>query len=153
MLANVLEGANGALFGTYLLVLFIFARYTGLVFLDEWEKGTPRWVVVAYKQRTGAISLLTVIASECILRGTIWRWRMLNLPYDDLSTIIGVCTGVTVGLIGGVCALRHFAPRRWGIFPWLVAPALVTMIALVNAFYEEIGVTLSKLPLLWSGVQ
>jgi protein-S-isoprenylcysteine O-methyltransferase Ste14 len=116
---QLLEAINGTLLVIFLGLDFFFARYILLEFLRpniSWRQ--------ARRNRTAAIAVLMVLIGETLIRGSVWGWRHFNAGEDNFIVNLGVSIGVVISIVGGVCALRHFAPDSWGNAPWILIPII-----------------------------
>lgn len=114
-----LEAINGTLLVIFLGLVFFFARYIVLEFMRKgisWRQ--------ARRNRAAAIAILMVLTGDSMIRASIWSWQHLRLAADNVMASLGVATGVVICIVGGVCALRHFAPDSWGNWPWVMIPLI-----------------------------
>lgn len=114
-----LEAINGTLMVIFLGLVFFFSRYIILEFMRpgiSWRQ--------ARRNRAAAISMLMVLTGESLIRASVWSWQHLHLATNNVSASVGVAIGVVICIVGGVCALRHFAPDSWGNAPWILIPLI-----------------------------
>lgn len=114
---QLLEAINGTLLVIFLALVGFFGRYI----IMEFERVHWRQ---ARRNRAAAISMLMVFVGESLIRGGVWAWRHFDLNYDNRAINTVVSIGVLISIVGGVCALRHFAPRSWGHAPWILIPLI-----------------------------
>lgn len=114
-----LEAVNGVLLIIYLGILFIFSHYT----ISEMR---VRGIVNGYRQRTAAISITMLLLGDFIIRACIWAVRHATNSYGwtsskaEIVATVGATLGVLVCIVGGICILRHFAPKKWGAWPSII---------------------------------
>lgn len=119
---QLLEAINGTLLVIFLALVFFFSRYIVLEFRRCRRIGLS-WRD-ARRNRAAAISVLMIFTGDGLIRGAAWTWRHFNLAYDNRITNIAISIGVLICIVGGVCALRHFAPKEWGNWPWVMIPLI-----------------------------
>lgn len=116
---QILEAINGTLLVIFLGLIFFFVRYIALEFM----RPNLTWAQ-ARRNRAAAISMLMMFLGEALIRGHVWAWRHFELGESNRIINAGVAAGVVVCIVGGVCALRHFAPDSWGNAPWIMVPLI-----------------------------
>jgi len=114
-----LEAINGTLLVIFLGLVFFFSRYVLLEFLRpgiSWRQ--------ARRNRAAGIAMLMVLTGDSLIRAHIWAWQHFHLEADNVVASTGVAVGVAICIVGGICALRHFAPDSWGNAPWILIPLI-----------------------------
>lgn len=117
-LLQTFEMINGTLLVIFVALVFLFARYTWLEFKNVWS-----WRVVR-RNRAAAIAMAMVFAGECVIRGSVLVWQHFGLAQNNRPITISVAIGVSICIVGGICGLRHFAPKEWGAAPWVLVPII-----------------------------
>lgn len=112
-----LEALNGVLLVVYLGIMAVFGRY---VFEALFRLG----LADGYKERKAAIAVSVLIFGDLIVRTCVWSVRHLENHYSTHPNQPLVATVTAVGaatcILGGVCILRHFAPRKYGHWPSII---------------------------------
>lgn len=116
---QLLEAINGTLLVIFLGLVFFFSRYILLEFMKPYLTWRQ-----ARRNRAAAISMLILLTGEALIRGHVWAWRHYGLTENNVAINAGIAIGVVICIVGGVCALRHFAPDSWGHWPWVMIPLI-----------------------------
>lgn len=141
-----LEAINGILIVVLLSIVTVFAIYTLDCIFKEMRRCRTYWpddplrgylygLKTGYLQRRAAISCMIFFSGDLLIRIAIWSFRHIQnkgmKPPEKFATML-TTIGVIICIIGGVCILRHFAPRTtlngfssyWPIIVMLVSALL-----------------------------
>ena len=120
---QVLEAINGTLLIIFVGLEFCFVRYIGIELHRQVKQfGWRQGLIGTYNVRSAAIAMFLLIGGDSVLRGHVWAWRHYGLASTHPLLNVGLLCGVAICILGGTCALRHFAPAAWGRWPWIAIP-------------------------------
>ena len=128
-----LEAINGVLLIIYAGILLIFLNYI-------WEGIKEYGWSEGYARRKAAIAITTFIFGDLLVRACIWSIRHMQNHYGwppqswgSVATVMSTL-GAVICLVGSVCILRHFAPRKYGSWPSIVIISTALLFGIGLAF-------------------
>lgn len=74
-----------------------------------------------------AFAIGGMAVSDCMIRGSIWLWRISGSVEFGGALLWAVMIGATIGCASMLLAVREFGRRMFGDIPWFVAVVEVVL--------------------------
>lgn len=127
--SSLLEVLNGAWAILCLCCMTVF----GVYIYDEFTQHGWR----AYWPISGAIAIFVTDSGEFIFRSLIWWWRHeINHGIDAAWVITSpaLIIGSIVAMLGLICKIRVFSPRRIRAYAWIISAGLGLAASIAGLF-------------------